>query len=310
MKTIIFNKLVITLVMALASLGTSATSVQWHDFYFVVDSRIGPGDERVALLMRAKILDQQCWLQLDTGMPSQLVWHSGSTNPLRGTTSQTIPVRVGDVEKNVLADIETLQALRKGTCPVGSIGNGFFEHGTLSLDMRASRFSFIKGPSLTVDTDAQPMQYLRSSEEGGYLLLHARMFDGAPGTLMLDTGSARFGMATNSFAQWQTLSGALALNATTVRSFPIKNVMDAAPLRCYETVTHESISLAGRQIMPGILSYCEKDFSLPVPLDGILGLRAFSDYQITFDYVTQRWKLEPGAAVEHVSDSQTSGDNG
>lgn len=293
MKTWIYSKPLRVFVMALLPLTSLAAEPVWHEFDFAVGAAIGPEDERLALLLRAWINGRQCWMQLDTGAPLAVIWHNAlPVNASNETLSNKIIVKIGDIEKTIAADAATLDRLREGACPIGSVGNGFFEHGTLSMDFRSSRFAFTPGATLDTDIAAEPMHFLKNAQGGGYPLLHAVMFNGVLGELLFDTGSARFGVAANSLEQWQALTGVLPLDAPVVRSYPINNVMDAAPLRCFETNVSDSITLAGQQLKPGIVSYCQKNFSLPVPLAGILGLRALVEHRVTLDYISGRWKLE------------------
>lgn len=279
------------LVMAALPLASTAAAPNWHEFDYAVSAAIGPGDERVALLLRALVDGRQCWLQLDTGAPDAVLWH-GLAGDAKAPAA--VQVRIGDLERTVQAPAAVLAQVRQGECAVGSVGNGFFEHGTLSLDFAGSRYAFVPGATLGSDKTARPMRYLQGAAGGGYPLLPALLFDGTRGDLLLDTGSARFGVVATTPAQWRALSGGRALSDTaTVRSYAVNNAMDAAPLRCYDTTVEGTITLAGQRLSPGLVSYCEgKELRLPVPLAGVLGLRALAGHRITLDYVSQRWKLE------------------
>ncbi|WEF30783.1 hypothetical protein [Pseudoduganella chitinolytica] len=280
------------LVMAGWPLAGATAPPDWHEFDYAVSAAIGPGDERVALLLRAQIDGRKCWLQLDTGAPDAVLWHGPASDAKAPATA--VQVRIGDLEKTVQAPAAVLAQVRQGECAVGSVGNGFFEHGTLALDFPGSRYAFVPGATLGSDRMAQPMRYLRGPAGGGYPLLPALLFDGTPGHLLFDTGSARFGVVAPTLAQWTVLSGGRALADTAaVRSYAVSNAMDAAPLRCHDTTVGGTIALAGQRLAPGIVSYCEgKELRLAVPLAGVLGLRALAGHRITLDYVSQRWKLE------------------
>lgn len=281
------------LVMAGVPLAAVGAPAQWHDFDYAVSAAIGPGDERVALLLRARIDGRKCWLQLDTGVPDEVLWH-GLAAPGPDTD---VRLTIGDIEKAVRIPTASIAQLQQGECVVGTVGNRFFERGTLSLDFGASRFAFTPGAMLAADKAAQPMSYRPDSPDGRYPLLPVTLFDGTRGHLLLDTGSARFGVVATSLAQWGVLTGGRALSDTaTVRSYDVSNAMDPAPLRCHETRIDGTIALGGRKLAPGLVSYCEgKELRLPVPLAGVLGLRALAGHRITLDYVSQRWKLESSA---------------
>lgn len=282
--------------MAILPLAAAAAPPEptWHEFDYAISSAPGTSEERVALLLRAAIDGRKCWLQLDTGAPGAVLWNGHETGAAREAAS--VVIRIGDIEKTVVADTAQLAALRQGDCGVaGSVGNAFFEHGTLSLDFAGSRFAFTPTTTLASDHAAQPMRYLKSAQHDGHPLLPARLFDGSPGDLLLDTGAARFGLVATSLAQWHQLTGGLPLtDVAAVRSFAINNAIDTAPLRCRETTVTAAITMAGRKLAPGLVAYCEgKEFRLDAPLSGILGLRALARYRITLDYVSQRWTLAP-----------------
>lgn len=280
------------LLMAGLPWAAGAAAPAWHEFDYAVSAAIGPGDERVALLLRTSIDGHKCWLQLDTGAPGDVLWHGPGAGS--GAPAASARLTIGDIERPVQVPAATLASLRQGECAVGSVGNGFFDGGTLALDFAASRFAFTPGAALAADKTALPMRYRQGGGADSYPLLPVTLFDGTPGHLLLDTGSARFGVVATTPAQWHALTGGRALADTAkVRSYAVSNAMDAAPLRCYDTTVEGSIVLAGQRLAPGLVSYCEgKPLRLPVPLAGVLGLRALAGHRVTLDYVSQRWKLE------------------
>lgn len=266
----------------------------WYEFDYAISGALGTSEERVALLLRAVIDGRKCWLQLDTGAPGAVLWNGRATEAARKAAS--VAIRIGEIEKTVVADTAQLALLRQGECgAAGSVGNAFFEHGTLSLDFAGSRFAFTPGSALAGDRAARTMRYLKGAQHGGHPLLPARLFDGSTGDLLLDTGSARFGLVATSLAQWRQLTGGLSLtDGAAVRSFDINNAIDAVPSRCHETTVKAAIMIGDHELAPDLVSYCEgKEFRLAAPLSGILGLRALARYQITLDYVSQRWTLAP-----------------
>jgi hypothetical protein len=277
-----------------------AADATWHEFDYVTSSRFGP-DERLAVLLRADIDGKRCWLQLDTGAPHVVLWHQ---RPPAGTAPAPVSVTItaGDVRHTVSADAANVAALATEPCMAGTVGNAFFEHGTLALDFAAGRYAFVPGAALRGVADAQPMLYLRSNGPGGHPLLPVTLADGGSGRMLVDTGAARFGIAATSAAHWRDLTGGVPLQDSgnesgNVHSFVANNAMDAAPLRCYETAYAGGIRVGGETVEPGIVSYCEgKDLMLAEPLLGVIGLRPLLGHQLTLDYVAQRWLLKRSSA--------------
>ncbi|QGZ41452.1 hypothetical protein IP92_00392 [Pseudoduganella flava] len=275
--------------------GAQGANATWHEFDYATSSRFGP-DERLAVLLRADIDGKRCWLQLDTGAPHVVAWHQHAP---AGTAPApvSVTITVGDVRHTVSADAANLAPLASAPCMAGTVGNAFFEHGTLALDFAAGRYAFVPGAALRDILEAQPMLYFRSNGPGGHPLLPVTLADGRTGRMLVDTGAARFGIGATSAAHWRDLTGGLPLRENdngggNVRSFVANNAMDAAPLRCFETPYAGSVRMGDVPVTPGIVSYCEgKDFALEQPLLGLVGLRGLLRHQLTLDYVAQRWLL-------------------
>jgi hypothetical protein len=140
--------------------------------------------------------------------------------------------------------------------------------------------------------NALSMRYLRNAS-GGQPLLAGRTEDGREGWILIDTGSARFGLVTTDEDQWKRLSGGLPLTASErVRMFSFNNVMDKDALTCYETDVADVIDFGHLKLRPQRVSYCQgKSVQLEVPLIGVLGLLPLEERCITLDYVSQRWQL-------------------
>jgi len=265
----------------------------WHDFDFGVSDALGFGKERVALLLRARIDAVECHVQLDTGAGEAVMWHSKAGAGVLARPRR-VTVRIGDVEKEIDADAANLATLGDERCAgvAATVGNGFFDHGTLTIDLAGDRFAFVPGSGLAARADARPMRYLRSGG-AGLPLVEVVLDNGRRGQALLDTGAARFGLVATSAAQWSELSGGLALtDASAVRSFNATNAKDSAPSRCFDTLVAGRMSVGGRQVRQTMVSYCQgKDFHLDEPIIGVLGLLPLAGHRIVLDYVAQRWLL-------------------
>ena len=265
----------------------------WHDFDFGVSDALGFGKERVALLLRARIDAADCHVQLDTGAGETMMWHSKGAAGA-GARPRRVTVQIGDVKKEIDADEANLAALGNERCAgvAATVGNGFFDHGTLTIDLKGERFAFAPGSGLGARADAPTMRYLRSGG-AGLPLVEVVLDNGRRGQALLDTGAARFALVATSAAQWSELSGGLALTDTSaVRSFNATNVKDSTPSQCFDTLVAGRMSVGGRQLRQTMVSYCQgKDFHLDEPIIGVLGLLPLAGHRIVLDYVAQRWLL-------------------
>lgn len=284
----------ILLMTLFASFPASAGEPAWHEIDFAVSDELGFGSERVALLLRAKVNGKDCHVQLDTGAGMDVLWH-GRPAPGAAARPVTVTMQIGDVRREILADEANLAALQGEQCAgvVAAVGNAFFDHGTLTLDLGGERFAFAPGSQLSGRAGAQPMPYLRSGAAGGHPLVEVVLQNGRRGHVLLDTGAARFGLAATSPAQWHELSGGLPLQpGGAVRAFNATNAKDAEASTCYDTLVTGRMTVGGKKLRQTMVSYCKgKDFQLSRPIIGVLGLRPLEGRRIVIDYVAQRWLL-------------------
>lgn len=139
------------------------TRPHWYPLKWVVGSLDGQTQQRIALLVEASINGKPCDLQLDTGMNNAIRWHVDDGQP---STGEKVKVAVAGLVREVVAPKDALQVLGSNNfCsangPIGSVGNAFFEHGTLTLDLRNDRFAYTSRPLLTKSVRAQPFFYPR-----------------------------------------------------------------------------------------------------------------------------------------------------
>ncbi|MEC5160113.1 MULTISPECIES: hypothetical protein [unclassified Janthinobacterium] len=288
------HALLLLAMLVLANASAQAIEPAWHDFDVGVSDELGFGSERVALLLRATVNGRNCHVQLDTGASISILWHSqrpagAPPRPVRVT------LRVGDVEREIEADAANLGPLQGQACAgvLATVGNAFFDHGTLTVDLGGDRFAFAAGSNLGKDPAAQPMRYLRSGTEGGHPLVDVVLDNGLRGQMLLDTGAARFGLAALNATQWEALSGGLPLKVNDrVRAFNATNAKDVESSACYEAVVAGHMTVAGKNLRQALVSYCQvRKFQLSEPLIGVLGLRPLAGRCVVIDYVGQRWLL-------------------
>jgi hypothetical protein len=284
------------LIMALLACSSARAGEQiWHEFDVGISDELGFGNERVALLLRAKVNGRNCHVQLDTGASTDVLWHSiveagAAPRPV------TVTLQIGDMRVDVLADAANLAPLEQAGCGgvLATVGNALFDHGTLMLDLGHERFAFVPGTQLSAHAGAQTMQYLRSGPRGGHPLVDITLDNGRRGQVLLDTGAARFGLAATNRAQWDDLSGGLPLEASpAVRVFHATNAKDADASACYETLVERKMTIGGQSLPQTMVSYCRgKEFQLSRPLLGVLGMLPLARRRIVIDYIAQRWLLE------------------
>jgi hypothetical protein len=284
---------IVALLLA-CSLPCSAQATEWHPFRWYMSSLAGGPVERVALLLPAKINGVDCQVQLDTGANGELIWARQASSPQPGA-QQPVPIELAGIRKNIPAEPANLELLTAEVCaagPIATVGNGFFEHGTLTLDLGRARFAFAPQPQLAGKPEAQPLFYARTEGRGGgHTLVEIKRPGGKAGYALLDTGSARFGLVATSLQEWNELSGDMPLDeGPRVKKFSVQSWGRQVP--CYETALSGGFEVGGVSVPQAIASYCvDQGFKSPVKLLGVLGLRPLGDRVITLDYLSRRWSL-------------------
>ena len=249
-------------------------------------------EDHLALAVTAKVAGRSCFMQLDTGFNSAVRWQE--------TESEEDPQVVVNVEFLGLAiDVGTsakvaghLQHCAPGGS-VGTLGNAFFESGSLTIDLKNMALRYQAGSALAGDPTAEPMFYARWTPQGGHPLVEVRQDGVLLGYGLLDTGSASFGFAPLSESQWSRLTGSAPLAQTGhVRMFMVSswNRQHA----CFETAPTGKLQAGHWAMGNSPVDYCpELGFTPPMRLEGVIGLDAFPDAVITVDYPAGRWLARP-----------------
>jgi hypothetical protein len=275
-----------------------AAAPQWLPFVWHVDSFANGPRERLALLLPVTIDGLPCLVQLDTGANGELMW-SGQADPGEQLPSKPVTVELAGMRKQIPAHSKNLRYVTPEVCamhPVATVGNGFFEQGTLTLDLGKARFAYAPQALLATDPAAQPFFYARWTPYGGHVLVELTVEGERPGYALLDTGAVRFGLAATNAEEWAALSGKAPLAATgKVRQYSLNSW--GKQVQCFETPVTRNLTVAGSTLEQTHASYCvDQGFASPVKLVGVLGLRPFGDRTITLDYLSRRWTLA-GAPV-------------
>lgn len=280
----------------LAALGLPVTGqaakAQWLPFEWQSASVLPGGpSERVALLLPATVNGIECKLQLDTGANQGVLWHGGDA----AIGAATVEVRVEAAGIGVMVPLaaDFAARIKPGGCDgIASLGNAFFEHGTLTLDLARSRYSYAPAALLGNDRDAQPLIYPQWGDVGGHTLVEVGLPSGTLGYALLDTGAARFDLGATSAEEWRAMTGGLPLSASaTVMEFKVNSW--GKQVSCYETVIRQPLAIANMLSIPEYqASYCALEgFKPGQKLVGLLGLRHLGQRTITLDYLSHRWLL-------------------
>jgi hypothetical protein len=268
-----------------------ALSLAWQPFHFV-EQALPEGTPKVpaAIILPVKINGVDCLAQLDTGSPSAVTWHQGGE---ASDTGRDVTVELAGRRRTVNASAANLALLEQARCTqdlIATIGNEFFEQGTLELDLQNARYRWQQSPALQAAADAQPMRYTRWSGPGGYPLVLVRVAGGPPQPALLDTGSAAFGVNGHSAEAWQALTGGMQL--LDERRFSANAWGRSLP--CVMGTVPRTLEI-GEVRLPAFLGgHCEGlGFSPNEPLAGVVGLHHLLGKVLVIDYVSQRWALRP-----------------
>jgi hypothetical protein len=251
----------------------------------------GAGPVKSGVILPIKIDGVECYGQLDTAAPNTLIWHQ------QAATEK--PLREFDIEvagrhrsvKGSSAQLDILRGCRQGL--IATIGNAFFEDGTLTLDLKNARFSFAPGSMLDKEPMSHPFAFPRwTGNEGGHIVIRLGLPNGQQGDVLFDTGAASFGLSALTENDWRTMTGNVPLRATaTVRAYSVNSW--GKQIQCYDTTLPGNI-----QIVPGVsianprIAYCAlESFKPGQTLVALLGLRDLSDRVVTLDYPARRWMI-------------------
>ncbi|TFW14759.1 hypothetical protein [Duganella callida] len=261
----------------------------WRSFHWEY-AQIAPGrsPEKAGLFLPAQFDGRPCTVQLDTGMNQAFLWHGQSGEP-----GQPVRLDVAGVVKQVQGDRAHLDRIRAGDCSgIASVGNAFFEHGSLVLDLPHARYRFEAAALLADQSRAQPLTYARWFGEGGHLLVNLTLPSGAAGQALLDTGAASFSISPLTTAAWAQLVELPLAAGPQVSEYKVSSW--GRQISCFETTRPGPLTVgASRRLDSFRVSYCQlPGFSIPQQIVGLLGLHDLMDSVITLDYRSSRWMIE------------------
>lgn len=248
----------------------------------------GEHTQRAALMVAARVAGRTCMMQLDTGVSDSAVF-SGAPPSLDNPVQ--VQVEFLGISASVPTSAEVMRRLHECQVgeSVGTLGNAFFDSGSLTLDLKESKISYAPRPVLAGDAKAQPMFYARWTHNGGLPLVELRRNERLEGYVLLDTGSAASAFGSLSRTKWDAATGSAPLEATSsVHEFSVSSWGRA--LRCYSSKATVPMRVGSWPLGALPVTYCpDLDFAPPVKLEGLVGLRGFAKASITIDYVSGRW---------------------
>lgn len=243
----------------------------------------------VAMLVSARINGKPCDLQLDTGMAAPLAWH---TSP-ETTASVDVTVRLLGRTLRVPAAEAARQLIShcQAGVPVGSIGNGFFDQGTLTLDTGRRHIIYRPGSRLSPDASVHPFVYASQGAEGGQVQVEVYWGE-APSHALLDTGSTALSFGAFGASRWTHLTGRAPHEGDGVQTFEVPAWGQMH--RCFMALSTTPWQVGDRTIGSSHITYCPSiGENAPASVAGVVGMQAFPHSRITIDYPGRRWQVAP-----------------
>ncbi|ELX11892.1 hypothetical protein Jab_1c04800 [Janthinobacterium sp. HH01] len=282
-----------TSAVASASACASGTArIEW------IRAEIVPGEGKVnaALFMPVKLNGMDCRAQLDTGAPGIVHFHQSFDH----SAARPVVVEALGIRHEVEGPPDL--AADQGGCPQGirlSLGNQFFEQGTLTIDLKREQLSFAMGSTLAADAKAVPFFYPQwdvNSSGGGHVVIELGDGQGRKRYAMFDTGAASFGISALTTESWRQLTGREPAAGPGVTSYSVSSWGKALP--CYRVRSATRFELGqGQALENADVSYCEAPAFKPgQKLAALIGLRNFSNHVITIDYPARRLRLAAATA--------------
>jgi hypothetical protein len=255
----------------------------------------GAPKERMAIVLPIKVNGIACSAQLDTGAASKVIWRSKASEDQNEELVDVI-FEVGPISTQLKAKPSNLVKLKDKECSnIATLGNAFFENGSLTLDLKNSQFMVSPNAVLAKDSNAQPLIYAqwKGESSGGHTLVEVRVPSGKLGYALFDTGATAFGLNATSATEWDDLTGGLpAAAGTNVEEFKVMSW--GKQISCYKAKIKGPMSIATMLTLDEYqVSYCAQSaFEPGQKVFGILGLKHFGDSTITLDYLSRRWLVK------------------
>jgi hypothetical protein len=268
-----------------------------HTFHRVTGSIGGLSERNLAMLIPIAIGNKTCDMQIDTGANGQVIWHGESNDD---EPKRSVTVKLGSLEAETSAGPSTLQAVEGCTPgnPVGTLGNAFFERGTLVIDSVRKKLSYQPGSNLAGNKNAQRFFYAKwatanTLEEpaGGHILIELQTKQFGKGYGLLDTGAALAELGVLDELWWNRLVGTDALAGNNFTRFTVNSW--GKEVACQWAQANASVTLDSFLVEIHSVTYCPTlPFRPSVHIVGIVGMHALRASVLTIDYPGRLWLVQ------------------
>ena len=271
--------------LAIPSIAVAAPEI--HPLHFAFGDFATERQVPVALLVTVKLDGRDCSVQLDTGVSHAFIPHGSvlGSEPY----SAEVFVELGSLRRAfpVSAEAKTLLANCTEGLAVATLGNGFFDQGSITLDLPSRSLTVEDAPILKNDASAQAFRYAKWwGGSGGLVLISVERTGALPTEAMLDTGAVRLELGVLDQGTWTALADPTAA----VSEFSVQSWGQS--IKCTQAPARWPLALAGQSPAKPTLTYCPAmEFKPAQPILGILGLRGFLKSRLIIDYPSMRWRV-------------------
>jgi hypothetical protein len=275
-----------------------AEPTSFHPFHWHVGSLGGLPPAPLALLVPVKLGERDCDMQLDTGANASVIWHAANDND---GPRRPLKLSLGGLAAHAEVGPATQRAIDECSWghAVGTLGNAFFERGTLTLDIARQRLAWQAGSALDKHPRARPFFYAAPATdgwvyEGGHVFIELDAQQAGKGYGMLDTGAASAEIAVLDAAWWTRLTGSADMQGPHITSFTVSSW--GRSLACASAPTVMAVGIDNVGPVARRATYCpELAFRPTIRVIGLVGLAPFMHSTVTIDYPGRRWLVETAA---------------
>jgi hypothetical protein len=228
-----------------------------------------------------------CLVQLDTGANG--IFMSDNSVSSSGKMVQ-VELQVGMLRRSVTMDAASIAYLREHPFSrAGSIGNAFFEQGTIELDFASNQFRYVPGGLLNDNPAAIPFYYAKQTNwDGGHVLIEIGLPDLSRKKVLLDTGAAMFTFVPADRALWEKL-----LNENSIQHAEMSAEIQGADgkVSCDFQTMNSPLNIEKYPVAAGLYAYSGSHALVNIPghPQGTVGMQTFINGKITLDYVSSLW---------------------
>jgi hypothetical protein len=269
---------------------TTFCRAETHTFHWINGPFAGQANRNLAMLVSVEVGGRTCDMQIDTGANASVIWHEYSGS---NSTGEPLTVKLGTLSANAEAGVAVRKMVEQCESghPIGTLGNAFFERGTLTIDSARQRLEYQTGSGLGTSTAAQPFFYASWASTGGHILIEVQMDGAEKGYALLDTGAAASDIGVLDDLRWKQLVGAEPATGSNVARFTVPSW--GRSLECFLARAANDITVGGVRIGTPDVTYCPSlPFQAPVRIIGIVGMHPFRHGVLVIDYPGRRWLVE------------------